>query len=340
VDVEDPSQCPPGVAESGPHTAELQQNHSPERLPASPTAVAELVHVQTVNAVTGTKKLREMRGDRMSRSDSCLEVDSTRRIRFANQQNVRVVDVSEEEMQAKRAFAKTARVARKSNREAVRHEEWLQRVDKVAKQEAERLMTSSSSGSESEPESDRFAVEHLQPVNMVRGGGSGTDATQEKFGEMLKNMTLGDDSSSEAGSDTQDAEELQQVADEITKQVVERHQSEPKRRVGSHGTGANLQQAPHAPKSILRPEKPAAVGLATHVPPSKFPVTHPYICDFLSRSNWLVCKRISHCHLHACGSFGSAQPFGLEEYPNQSPMRVVWHSCFSHLEMLPRSRFG
>ena len=75
-----------------------------------------------------------------------LEVNSIRRVHFSYEQSVKLVEVSEEEVQAKKAFNKESKKARKTNREAVRHEEWLQHIDKVAKVEAERLRSSSYKG--------------------------------------------------------------------------------------------------------------------------------------------------------------------------------------------------
>jgi hypothetical protein len=75
-----------------------------------------------------------------------LEVNSIRRVHFSYEQRVKLVEVSEEEVQAKKAFNNDSKKARKTNREAVRHEEWLQRIDKVAKVEAERLRSSSHKG--------------------------------------------------------------------------------------------------------------------------------------------------------------------------------------------------
>jgi hypothetical protein len=159
------------------HAAEWTECRDMGTLPASPTAVAGLVHAQTM--LTGSKKLHEMRSDRMSRSDGLLEIGpSARRIQFAAEQNVRFMAVSEEELLAKRANAKETKQARRLNREAVRREEWLQRVDRVVKQEAERM--ANSSGSDSEPEPDHFLADRVQSVSPRC-----TEAAQVKFEQML-----------------------------------------------------------------------------------------------------------------------------------------------------------
>ena len=259
------------------------------QLPTSPQAVAELVQAQT--KLVGRKSLKYLRGDRISRSESFLEVSEIRRISFAYEHEVKEMVVTQDELESKRAFNKLSKTARKTNRAVVRHEEWLVRIDAVAKAEAERLRSSSGSeASEPEPED----VLPGEKARKARAGGSqkkeASQAANVKLGELVHKQTSwdSDDTSTSTDSDHDESsspaserdehpdseeEELQQVAERVISLRVAEQQRETEKAEASTiavegavetGTVTGI-RVPAAgvktstPRSILKPEQPAAI---------------------------------------------------------------------------------